>query len=143
MGGLAKGCLNIAGSNLMLRFVLTTVCLAFCGALLSQEEKTAPKEAKSIAEILKAVEKMKGFGIVSSNEFQRQKEKTFFVWYCPYSGRAACHVHAYAFDTKKEKWIRFLDRVFEGTVDVSVEVGHRVRIRDMQGKVVFEDKSRE
>ena len=113
------------------------------GAASAQGEKSAPKEAKTTADILKAVDAIKGFGIVSSNEFQRQKEKMFFVWYCPYSGRAACHVHAYTFDAKKEKWLRFLDRIFNDTGDVSVEVGRTIRIRDMKGAVIFEDKGRD
>jgi len=128
----------------MLRCVVCLVCFGVAsGALLAQDEKTAPKEAKSTADILKAVEKIKGFGIVASNEFARQKEKMFFVWYCPYSGRAACHVHGYTFDRKNEKWIRSLDRIFEGTADVSVEMGRGVRIRDMKDTIIFEDKGPE
>jgi hypothetical protein len=133
----------------MLRFVVAALALAALalavtsGAASAQDEKTAPTEAKSTADILKAVEKIKGFGIVASSEFGREGERRFFVWYCPYSGRAACHFHGYTFDAKKERWIRSLDRVFEGTADVSIEVGRGLRIRDMKGQVVLEEKARD
>jgi hypothetical protein len=125
----------------MFRSVIAVVVFGLPSASLpAQAKKESPKEAKTTADILKAVDAIKGFGTVSSAEFGRADGKMFFAWYCPYSGRAACHVHGYTFDAKKERWLRTLDRVFEGTADVSVEVGAAVKIRDMQGKVVFEQK---
>jgi hypothetical protein len=55
--------------------------------------------------------------------------------------RAACHLHGYVFDAKKKRWVRHLDRVFDGTHEVSVEVGaEEVTIRDVSGQVIYKGK---
>jgi hypothetical protein len=112
----------------VLRKLITLVVLyVACGAVEANESKGLPDEAKSTAAILKGVESAKGFGVVSTVEFHRGDTKLFLVWYNPYSGRAACHVHGYAFDAKKGRWVRHLRRVFVGTPNVSVEAGAAIR----------------
>jgi hypothetical protein len=97
----------------------------------------APKEAKTTADILKQFGWIKRW--VATLEFSHDTEKRFIVWYNPYSGRAACHVHGYVFDPTKERWVLQLDRIFEGTHRVSVEVGAVLTIRDAKGEVVYKE----
>jgi hypothetical protein len=127
----------------VLRKLITLVVLyVACGAVEANEAKGLPVEARSTAAILKGAESAKGFGVVTTVEFHRGDTKLFLVWYNPYSGRAACHVHGYAFDAKKGQWVRHLRRVFEGTHDVSVEVGATLTIRDAKGAVVYKEKAK-
>jgi hypothetical protein len=126
----------------VLQHLITVVLLGLpCGVVGAEQAKGAPKEAKATADILKWVESAKGFGVVSTVEFRSADKRMFIVWYNPYSGRAACHVHGYVFDAKKGRWVRHLDRVFQGTHHVSVEVGAVLTIRDVKGAVVYKDKA--
>jgi len=128
----------------MRRNLIASLILAIpCVAPAKEDKKEAPKEAKTTAEILKAVEPLKGFGIVCTAEFNRDELRTFVVSYNPYSGEAACHVHAYRFDTKKEKWVRFLNQVFEGTHEVSVESRDCITIRNVKSEVIYKEKLKE
>jgi hypothetical protein len=112
-----------------------------CGAAGGEKTEGLPKAAKTTADILKVVESVKdyyrGAEWVESSVLGK---KTFIIWYNPNSGRAACHLHGYVFDAKKKQWVRHLDRVFEGTHRVSVEVDAEVTIRDVDGKVVYKGK---
>jgi hypothetical protein len=108
---------------------------------MAQQTKGLPKEAKTTADVLKVVESANEYyRTVSTVESCVDSQKMFILWYNPYSGRAACHLHGYVFDAKKERWVRHLDRVFEGTHQVSVEVGAEVTIRDVKGGVVYKGK---
>ena len=128
--------------GLVLRYFISVVCLGItCGVMMADKIERAPKEAKTTDDILKKVEK--GFGTLHSVEFKDGEEKTFIVWYNPYSGRAACHLHSYQFDEKKKQWVMDLDRVFEGTHHLSVEVGELLTIRDVKGKVIYKEKAKE
>lgn len=131
----------------MRRHLMACLLLALPGAAAGDDKKDAPKdaptEAKTTADILTGVEPLKGFGAVGTAEFRRRDEQTFVVWYNPYSGRAACYVYAYRFDAEKKQWVRFLDRKFEGTHDVSVEGGAAVTIRDVKGKVIYTEKAKD
>jgi hypothetical protein len=128
----------------VLRNLITGVFLCItCGLVVAQRNDGPPKEAKTTADILKWVESAKGFGFVSTAEFRRADKKLFIAWYNPYSGRAACHVHGYVFDAKKDQWEVHLNRVFQGTHNVSVEVGAVLTIRDVNGAVVYKDKTKD
>lgn len=125
----------------MFRSLVIAVVLTVVPGIVSGDDKPeVPKAAKNTVEILKVVESVKGFGIVSTCEYRSRDARTFIVWFNPYSGRAACHVHGYHYDAKKEQWIEFLGRQFEGTHDVSVEVGSVLTIRDVKGSVVYKEK---
>jgi hypothetical protein len=120
-----------------------TVCLILSltySTVLGDEKKDAPKQAKTTAEILKGVEPLKGFGVVCTAEFRNPDEQIFVVWYNPYSGEAACNVHAYRFDAKNQQWVRFLGKEFQGTHDVSVELGRGFTIRNVKGEVIYKEK---
>ncbi|MDB5392204.1 MAG: hypothetical protein JWM11_7850 [Planctomycetaceae bacterium] len=125
----------------MSRYLITFVFLGIAlGIGAAEQKQEVPKEAKTTAEILKVVESVKGFGTISSCEFRSAAERTFVVWFNPYSGRAACHVHGYHFDRKVERWVQFIGRSIEGTHDVSVEVGRVLTIRNVSGEVLFKDE---
>jgi hypothetical protein len=112
-----------------------------CAGALGGDKKDAPKEAKTTADILKGVEPLKGFGIVRTVEFRDPDEQMFVVWFNPYSGEAACNVYAYRFDAKKERWVRFLGKEFQGTHDVSIESGRSFTIRNFKGEVIYKEKA--
>jgi hypothetical protein len=106
----------------MFRCLVIAVFLAAALEIVTAEDKQeVPKTAKTTTEILKVVESVKGFGTVSTCEFRSGGDRTFIVWFNPYSGRAACHVHGYHYDAKQEHWVQFIGRPFEGTHDVSVK----------------------
>jgi len=129
----------------MLRNLIAMLLLAIpCGVVMAEKTEGLPKEAKTTSDIVKVVESNKGYyKVVSTVEFNVDGKKMFLLWYNPYSGRAACHVHGYGYDAKKEQWVRQLDRVFEGTHRVSVEVGEDLKIRDVKGEVVYKGKGKD
>jgi len=105
------------------------------------ERRVAPRLAKTTDEITMAVEGYKGFGCLQTAQFSRWGRQVFAVWYCPFSGRAACYLHAYYYDHEKARWIRFKDQLVEGTHDLSAEMptGKDVLLfRGADGKVVLE-----
>jgi hypothetical protein len=127
-----------------MRHLLTLFCLAIAfGAVVAKKAEASPKEAKTRAEILKWVESAKGFGTISTAEFKSPDQQLFIVWYNPYSGRAACHVHGYVYDAKKAQWVRQFERVVAGSHRVSVEVGALLTIRDVNGAVVYKAKEKD
>jgi hypothetical protein len=124
-------------------YLIPVVFLAIpCGGVGAQRTEGSPQAAKTTADIVKWAESSKGFGFVSTVEFRGGGTRRFIVWYNPYSGRAACHVHGYLLDAKKGNWVRQLDRVFEGTHNVSVEVGAALTIRDVEGAVIYQEKAK-
>ena len=72
----------------------------------------------------------------SQGKYRTAKQKTFVAWYNPYSGRAACHVYIYVYHPEKRVWFRKVARVFDGTPQVSVELGNVITIRDVYGKEI-------
>jgi hypothetical protein len=103
-----------------------TICflglLAFfvLGAEPRPSNADAPKSGRTREEVLTAIEKIKGYGIVEWTETSRWGHRIFVVWYCPFSGRAGVYVHAYYFDDKE--WHLFWDTLLDGTADLSVEL---------------------
>jgi hypothetical protein len=122
-------------------FIIVAFLAIPCGADVGGKTAGLPKAARTTADILKVVESVEDYyrGAEWVESCVRDK-KTFILWYNPNSGRAACHLHGYVFDAKKKQWVRHLDRVFDGTHRVSVEVGAEVTIRDVKGRVVYNGK---
>jgi hypothetical protein len=109
---------------------------------LAADGPVAPRLTKTTDEITKAVEGSKGFGCLQTAQFSRWGRQVFAVWYCPFSGRAACYLHAYYYDHEKARWIRFIDQLVEETHDLSVEMPSRdevVIFKDADGKVVIKE----
>jgi hypothetical protein len=112
-------------------------------------EDNGPKEAKTTAEILKAVQKIHvGMAIggkpeqVITAEFNRSDIvdiKAFVVWHSPFSGFPGCCAYLYLFDAEKKVWVREMSKTFRGTANnyVSVEFGDKVILRNEDGKVVY------
>jgi hypothetical protein len=109
-------------------------------------EDEGPKEAKSTAEIVKAVQKIHvGMAIggkpeeVITAEFNRSDIKAFVIWHNPFSGFPGCCAYLYLFDQEKKVWMREMSKTFRGTANgsVSVEFGDKVVLRNEDGKVVY------
>jgi hypothetical protein len=121
-------------------------CIACCGAdpgyASEPQNRVGPRLARTTDEIIKAAENSKGFGSLQTAEFHRHGQQIFAVWYCPFSGRAACYLHAYFYDHEKARWIRFIDRLVEGTHDLSPEMPTREEViifRGADDKVVLKE----
>ena len=103
--------------------MIAVVILAAAGTAGAGEPKSrAPDSADSPEAIRAAVEQVKGFGYVQSAQFDRRGRQVYALWYCPFSGRAATYLHVYYFAPKEKKWIRFIDKLLEGTHDLSAEM---------------------
>ena len=101
-----------------------------------------PKNVKTRDELVKTFGKSVGFGPVQRAEFSRYGREIFAVWYCPFSGRAACYLHAYYYDPTKAEWTLFIDRLMEGTHDLSAEMPHGEEVlifRDVHEKIVLKE----
>jgi hypothetical protein len=121
-----------------LTLIVATAVLSFC-CLADALPITVPKEVKTRDELIKTFGTSVGFGSVERAEFSRGGRQVFAVWYCPFSGRAACYLHAYYFDPAKAEWILFVDRLVEGAPDLSAEMptqGQSLIFRDAAGKIV-------
>lgn len=101
--------------------------------------RPAPETAASPEAIRKVVDGFGGFGCVQSVHFDRWGKEIFVLWYCPFSGRAACFLHGYYYDPKGKKRVRFLNDFVEGTPDPSASMlcgQQSVVIGDVNGKEV-------
>jgi|GEM_PF-1233383 len=124
-----------------------TSLLALPGS--ASAEDRAPKEVKTTAEIVKAVEKIHiGMAIGGKPDQVRTAEfrgglsdlggmKVFVAWHSPFSGKLGCCAYLYVFDEEKKVWIRQMSKTFENTNDLSVEFGDKVTLRNEDGKVVY------
>jgi hypothetical protein len=88
--------------------IVTISIACFLTVSTSAEERTvAPTNAKTTRAVIKAVERSKGFALcIETAQFNRCGRQVFAVWYCPFSGRAACYLHAYYYDHAKARWLR-------------------------------------
>jgi len=121
--------------------ILFIALLPFCGQADASLPK-APKEVRTRDELVKTFGKEIGFGPVQRAEFGQFGRQIFAVWNCPFSGRAACYLHAYYYDPKKAEWILFLDRLVEGASDLSAEMPSRGEVlifRDANGQIVVQE----
>jgi hypothetical protein len=102
---------------------------------------TPPKEAASRAELVKHFGTTIGFGKVEKWEFSTAGRELLVFGYCPYSGRAACYVHAYYYDGGKQRWLLFIDRLVEPATKLSAEISddHFLTFKDREGKVVVQE----
>lgn len=110
-----------------------------------EDEYTAPREAKTTAEIVKAVEAIHrklmgsvgGEPNVSTAEFGG-RTKVFVAWHSPFSGVKGCCAYLFRFDESKRVWKREMSKTFDGTNGVSVEFDNeKVTLRNEGGKRVY------
>jgi len=121
-----------------MKTALTLVCLFLVttSAFPSNGDrfKAVPKQAKKITEILKAVNKVKGFGSPSWAMYSLHagEIRHFAIWFCPFSGRAATYTHSYRHDGKQWKLMR--SDLFEKTHTITVGMSKKGFIyRNFQG----------
>jgi hypothetical protein len=97
------------------------------------------KEATTREELVKHFGATIGFGQVEKWEFTTAGRELIIFWYCPYSGRASCYVHAYYCDRGKQTWVLFIDHVIEPATRLYAEISgdeHSLVLKDNAGKVV-------
>jgi hypothetical protein len=124
------------------RLLIAVVCFAWLPVCASAEGLGFPKPLKSAAtreELVKHFGTMIGFGHVVKWEFTTAGRELIVFSYCPYSGRAACYVHAYHRNRAQQAWLLFIDRLIEPAIRLSAEISnddHLLVLKDMEGKVV-------
>ena len=100
------------------------------------------KEPATREELVKHFGTTIGFGEVEKWEFTTARRKLMVFGYCPFSGRAACYVHAYYYNTAKQRWLLFIDRLIEPGTALSAEISaddHALVFKDRDGKVVVKE----
>jgi hypothetical protein len=120
--------------------VLAVVLLSV-PALAGSDFPKPLKEAATREELVKDFGTTVGFGKVEKWEFTTAGHQLISFWYCPYSGRAVCYVHAYYYDREKHAWVLFIDRMLEPATRLSVEISadHVLVFKDRDGKVVVRE----
>lgn len=110
-------------------------------ALVDAEFPKPLKEAATREELAKHFGTTIGFGKVEKWEFTTAGRELLIFSYCPYSGRAACYVHAYYHDRAKQTWVLFIDRLLEPATGLSVEISddHFLVFKDRDGKIVVRE----
>ncbi len=125
-----------------LRRLITGVCFASLIVCSDAEGSGFPKPPKTAAtreELVKHFGTTIGFGEVAKWEFTTAGRDLIVFSYCPYSGRAACSVHAYYRDRSKQAWVLFIDRLIKPAIKLSAEMSgndHVLVLKDMEGRVV-------
>ena len=97
------------------------------------------KEAATRGELVKHFGTTIGFGKVDKWEFTTAGRELIIFSYCPYSGRAACYVHAYYHDRAKQMWVLFTDQLLEPAITLSAEISaadQSLVFKDRDGKIV-------
>lgn len=121
---------------------LLVACLVlFASSVADADFPKPPKEAATREELAKHFGDTIGFGHVEKWEFTTDGHELIAFWYCPYSGRAACYVHAYHHDRAKKTWILFVDRLLEPATGLSAEISadRYLVFKDREGKVVVRE----
>jgi hypothetical protein len=122
--------------------LLAVICLAGLLVGPGADGSGFPKPPKSAAtreELVQHFGTTIGFGEVVKWEFTTAGRELIIFSYCPYSGRAACYVHAYYRSRAQQAWVLFIDRVIEPAIKLSAEISsddHLLVLKDMEGKVV-------
>jgi hypothetical protein len=123
-----------------------TSAICFFLLLTSVENSNAdlvqpPREAKTRDELVKQFGTTIGFGHVEKWEFTTAGRQLIAFWYCPYSGRAACYVHAYYYAAAIQRWVLFIDRLLEPATGLSAEISsdHSLVFKNRDGKVAVKE----
>ena len=122
--------------------LIAVVCFAWLLVCSGAEGLGFPKPPKSAAtreELVKYFGTTIGFGQVAKWDFTSGGRELIIFSYSPYSGRAACYVHAYYRSRAQQTWVLFIDRLIEPAIKLSAEISgddHLLVLKDMEGKVV-------
>jgi len=125
-----------------LKRLVAGICFASFLVCSGADGSGFPKPLKSAAtreELVKHFGTTIGFGQVVKWEFTTAGRELIIFSYCPYSGRAACYVHAYYRNRAQQAWVLFIDRIIEPAITLSAEISdddHSLALKDMDGKVV-------
>ena len=122
----------------------------FCSAAGAQEDQLSravealnkpPAEAKKRKEIKVWAEENKGFGTPKSKNIKANGKKVLIIWNCPFSGRAATYAYSYIKDGGS--WKLALNRLIEGTNDLSVDFdkeSNSIVYKSSSGEVVLKQQ---
>ena len=121
--------------------LIAAVCFAwlFCSIAHGSGFPKPLKSAATRVELAQHFGTTIGFGQVVKWEFTTAGRELIVFSYCPYSGLAACYVHAYYRSRAKQVWVLFIDRLIEPATKLSAEISsddHLLVLKDMEGKVV-------
>jgi len=122
--------------------LIAVVWLAWLLVCSGADGSGFPKPLKSAAtreELVQHFGTTIGFGRVMKWEFTTAGRELIVFSYCPYSGRAACYVHAYYRSRGQLGWVLFIDRLIEPAIKLSAEISgddHLLVLKDMERKVV-------
>jgi hypothetical protein len=122
--------------------LIALICLGCLLVCTSVDGSGFPKPLKSAAtreELVKHFGTTIGFGEVVKWDFTTAGRELIIFSYCPYSGRAACYVHAYYRSRARQTWVLFIDRIIEPAITLSAEISdddHSLAFKDRNGKVV-------
>ncbi len=140
----------------MLTLILSGLLALSC-SVWAQDNKAdddqahGPKEAKTTAEIIKALQKIQKESLGTPNGVHAAEYRggigdegamrVFVAWHCPNSGYEACLGYLYVHDPEKEIWTRRMVKTFENTSGLLVEFGeqdgNKLILRDQNRKVVY------
>jgi hypothetical protein len=117
------------------------VVLLGCAVAGNAEFVKPLKEAATREELVKHFGPTIGFGQVEKWEFTTAGHDLIVFGYCPYSGRAACYLHAYYYSHAEQRWVLFIDRLVEPASGLSAEISndHWLVFKDRGGKVVVKE----
>ena len=122
---------------------LSYLLVLFASVALANGDFVEPlKEAATREELVKHFGTTVGVGEVEKWEFTSAGRKLVVFGYCPFSGRAACYVHAYYYSATKQRWLLFIDRLIEPGTALSAEISaddHALVFKDRDGKVVVKE----
>ena len=124
------------------RQLIAVVCFAWllvCWSAYGSGFPTPPKSAATREELVQHFGTTIGSGQVVKWEFTTAGRELIVFSYCPYSGRAACYVHAYYRSRVQRAWVLFIDRLIKPATKLSAEISsddHILVLKDMEGKIV-------
>jgi hypothetical protein len=125
-----------------LKRLITGVCfvsLLICSDTEGSGFPKPPKSAATRQELVNHFGTTIGFGEVVKWDFTTAGRELIIFSYCPYSGRAACYVHAYYRSRTQQAWVLFIDRIIEPAITLSAELSdddYSLAFKDRNGKVV-------
>ena len=112
----------IARTAIALVFVIAVTGILRADEPASRPTHEAPPQATTTDDIIKIIDGMKGFGTIQTAQFDHWGHRVFAAWYCPFSGRGDCFLHAYYYDYDKAQWTRFIDQLVPAGGDLSVQL---------------------
>jgi hypothetical protein len=126
------------------------ICSAAGSGVFAQEDQLSravdalnkpPVTVKNRKEIKTWMEENKGLGTPKSKKIKENGKKFLIIWNCPFSGRAA--TYAYSYMKEGGSWKLVLNRLIEGTNDLSVDYdkeSNSIVYKSSSGEIVLKQQ---